>query len=110
MQVKKWGRTTGLTFGEIEARVNTPMPVSYQSKHFKGVVWFRDVWTVRVRTPLQHFALPGDSGSLVVMDDETNAIGLLFAGNPSGEYAWMVSMPTAVNALGGLNLVSGHGV
>ena len=38
MRVKKFGRTTGLTHGEIEARVNTPMPVSYQSKHFKGVV------------------------------------------------------------------------
>lgn len=109
MDVKKFGRTTGLTFGQVEARITTPMPVSYQSKHFKGVVWFRDVWTVRAHGS-QYFALPGDSGSLVVRDDASAAVGLVFAANPSGEYAWMISMATAANALGVLQLVSGHGV
>lgn len=109
VRVKKIGRTTGLTFGEVEARVNTPMPVNYQSKHFKGVVWFRDVWTVRTHGS-QYFALPGDSGSLVVLDDESAAVGLVFAANTSGEYAWVVSMPTALSALGGLQLVNEHGV
>lgn len=109
LRVKKFGRTTGLTFGEIEARVNTPMPVTYQSKHFKGIVWFRDVWTVRARGS-QYFALPGDSGSLVVSEDESTALGLVFAANRSGEYAWMVSMPITSSTLGGLQLVSGHGI
>ena len=108
-RVRKFGRTTGLTFGQIEARVNTPMPVSYQSKHFKGVVWFCDVWTVRAHG-CQHFALPGDSGSLVVLDDASAAVGLVFAANNTGEYAWMISMPAAAAALGNLSLVSAHNV
>lgn len=110
IKVKKFGRTTGLTYGEIEARVNTPMPVSYQSNHFKGVVWFTDVWTIRARMPSQHFALPGDSGSLVVSEDASTAVGLVFAGNPSGEYAWMIPMATVISSLGGLQLVGGHGL
>jgi hypothetical protein len=81
--VKKIGRTTGLTFGEVEAKVSTPMPVTYTASHFKGVVWFSNVWTIRVRGS-QHFALPGDSGSLVVTADGDAAVGLLFAANRSG--------------------------
>ena len=49
-------------------------------------------------------------GSLVVTDDAAAAIGLVFAANPSGEYAWMVSMSAAATALGGLLLVNDHGI
>ena len=109
MSVKKFGRTTGLTLGRIEARVNTPMPVEYQAKHFKGMVWFKDVWTIR-SAPGQPFALPGDSGSLVVSADGLSTVGLVFAASRSGEYAWMVSMSTTTTALGAINLVGGHNV
>jgi hypothetical protein len=108
MQVKKFGRTTALTEGIVEAKVTTPMPVSYSAKHFKGTVWFKDVWTVRGRG--EAFALPGDSGSLVVTRDGTKAIGLVFAASPNGEYAWIIPMPCVLGALGGLELVAKHGI
>jgi hypothetical protein len=108
MSVKKFGRTTGMTTGLVEARVDTPMPVEYNSKHFKGVVWFQNVWTVRgANGP---FALPGDSGSLVVSNDGQLSVGLVFAASRNGEYAWIIPMPCVVNSFGGLELVGGHGV
>jgi hypothetical protein len=36
------------------------------------------------------FALPGDSGSLIVSEDANSAIGLLFALNNKGEYGIFV--------------------
>jgi hypothetical protein len=109
MAVKKFGRTTGLTTGEIEAKVTTPMPVTYTSKHFKGTVWFKDVWTVR-SSGGSPFALPGDSGSLVVTEDATRAVGLVFAASRNGDYAWIIPIACVAGAFGGLHLVSGHGV
>jgi hypothetical protein len=108
MRVKKFGRTTGLTQGTLEARVTTPTPITYNSKHFRGIVWFKDVWTVRaLNAP---FALPGDSGSLVVNENASAAIGIVFAANPSGEYGWIIPMPAVVAAFGGLTLLSRHGI
>jgi hypothetical protein len=109
MRVKKIGRTTGLKFGQVEARIPTPMPVSYQSRHFKGMVWFKDVWTINADSG-NNFALPGDSGSLVVTEDGGRAVGLLFAANPTGDYAWMIPMPCVTASFGGIQLVHGHGV
>jgi hypothetical protein len=37
IRVKKFGRTTGLSWGILEARVTTPTPITYNSKHFRGV-------------------------------------------------------------------------
>jgi hypothetical protein len=109
MAVKKFGRTTALTTGEIEARVTAPMPVTYTSKYFKGTIWFKDVWTVKAPTG-SVFALPGDSGSLVVTEDGSRAVGLVFAANSNGEYAWIIPMSCVTNAFGGLALIGGHGV
>jgi len=55
------------------------------------------------------FALGGDPGSLVVNDDASAAVGILFAANPSGEYGWIVPMPAVRAAFGGLDLVAAHG-
>jgi hypothetical protein len=109
MHVKKFGRTTGLSLGIVQAKITAPMAVGYTSKRFKGTVWFKDVWTVRARTS-DPFALPGDSGSLVVTDDGTQAVGILFAANNTGDYGWIVPMPCVVAAFGGLTLVGNHGV
>jgi hypothetical protein len=108
MRVKKFGRTTGLTFGEVEARINTPTPITYNAKSFRGTVWFKEVWTVRAIH--DHFVLPGDSGSLVVSEDGLEAVGVVFAGNPKGDYGWIIPMPAAAAVFGGLQLVSNHGV
>ncbi len=49
MHVKKFGRTTGLTFGVVEAFVPTPWTLPYKSSKFTSDVWFQDTWTVRSR-------------------------------------------------------------
>lgn len=70
MAVRKSGRSTGLTTGQIlvlDATVN----VSYDTRtvQFEGQI---------VAGPM---SAPGDSGSLVVAGDSLRAVGLLFAGS-----------------------------
>ena len=109
MLVKKFGRTTALTRGVLEAKIATPQPIPYKARHFRGTVWFKDVWSVRAQTG-DVFALPGDSGSLVVTEDERYAIGLVFAANSAGDYALIIPISCVLNSFGGLKLVNGHGV
>lgn len=109
MAVKKFGRTTDITFGVVESKVTARTPIPYTSKHFKGVVWFQNIWAIR-STSNDPFALGGDSGSLVVTEDGTYAVGILFAASQTGEYGWIVPMPAVVAVFGGLELVGGHGV
>ncbi len=109
MSVKKVGRTTGLTVGTVEAFINTPFALPYKARHFQATVWAQDVWTVRAEggTP---FALLGDSGSLVVTEDGSAGVGLVFAASPKGEYGWVIPMTHIVTLFGGISLVRGHGV
>ncbi len=109
MKVKKFGRTTALTTGIVQAKITAPVAVAYTAKYFKGTVWFKDVWTVETDTN-DPFALPGDSGSLVVSEDGTRAVGIVFAANNTGEYAWIVPMPCVLGSFGGLTLVGAHGI
>jgi len=109
MRVKKVGRTTGLTQGTVESLVNNPFVIPYVLRLFRAPVWFRDMWTVR-DIHGDHFALPGDSGSLVVTDDGQAAVGLIFAVGPGSEYGIMIPMTHISTLFGGLALVSGHGV
>lgn len=78
-KVKKYGRTTGLTKGQVYA-INATVDVGYDS----GVARF--VGQIII-TP-GGFSAPGDSGSLVVVDgkgrykaDDRKPVGLLFAGS-----------------------------
>jgi hypothetical protein len=109
MPVKKVGRTTGLTHGIIQSRIPAPAPLPYTARHFKGVVWFSNVWIVRSVDGTE-FAIAGDSGSLVVAEDNSFAVGVLFAASRSGEYGWIMPMPCVLGAFGGLRLVGKHGV
>lgn len=70
MRVKKSGRTTGLTFGEIRA-VDATLKVNYGD----GIILRFENQIVASR-----MSEPGDSGSLVV-DMKNKAVGLLFAGS-----------------------------
>ncbi|MDR1142547.1 MAG: S1 family peptidase, partial [Planctomycetaceae bacterium] len=88
MLVKKIGRTTGLTLGIIEAEVPGPWCLEYKSKKFTATVWFQNIWTIRT-TETPYFALPGDSGSLVVTDNAKHAVGLLFAASLKGDYGYI---------------------
>lgn len=83
MAVKKVGRTTGLTAGIVEARLVRIFALPYKAAKFKATVYFEDIWTVR-GTWGNSFAAPGDSGSLVVTEDEAFAVGLLFAVSSTG--------------------------
>ena len=73
MAVQKYGRTTGLTEGEVYA-LNATVRVGYSSgtARFVGQI---------IITP-GGFSDGGDSGSLIVTNDEScNPVGLLFAGS-----------------------------
>jgi hypothetical protein len=107
-RVKKFGRTTGLTLGTVEARVGSLMPLPYKTRQFSATVWFRDVWSV-LGDSGEPFALGGDSGSLVVSEDGRSAVGLVFA-VASGNYAFIIPMEHIATCFGGIQLVGGHGV
>ncbi|MEW6303438.1 MAG: hypothetical protein AB1705_08210 [Verrucomicrobiota bacterium] len=109
LRVKKVGRTTGLTTGTVEAFVPTPWILPYKSGKFAATVWFTDTWTV-LGDGSDPFALPGDSGSLVVSEDGNAAVGLLFAVNNKGQYGIIMPIEQVLAAFGGATLVSGHGV
>lgn len=84
LAVQKYGRSTGLTRGEVSA-VNATINVGY-------VVYIDDVGYVsrtakfvgQILIDGKKFLKPGDSGSLVVTDPDREAVGLLFAGNSRG--------------------------
>ncbi len=107
MKVKKVGRTTGLTKGVVEAKLS-PFPLPYKANHFSATVWFKEAWSIRGNG--EEFALPGDSGSLVVKDDdESTAVGMIFATSPYGETA-IIPMSFIAKCFGGITLVGSHGV
>jgi hypothetical protein len=107
-RVKKFGRTTGLTRGTIESR-HLPFALPYTCRHFSATVWFQDVWSVRA-DPGEAFALPGDSGSLVVREDAGSSVGILFAVASLGQYGFIIPMDHVNTCFGGLTLVHGHGI
>ena len=109
MKVKKFGRTTGLTSGIVEAFVPTPWILPYRSGKFSATVWFVDTWTV-ISDGSDPFALPGDSGSLVIKEDGSAAVGLLFAVNNKGQYGIIMPIDQVLSAFGSATLISGHGV
>jgi hypothetical protein len=74
--VQKYGRTTGLTTGWVDA-INATVTVTYAT----GVTRF--VGQVLV-TGRGTFCRAGDSGSLIVTTAGRQPVGLLFAGTPYG--------------------------
>ena len=70
MPVRKSGRTTGLTTGQITV-IDATVNVSYDNRtaQFEGQI---------ISGPM---SAPGDSGSLLVAGDSLHAVGLLFAGS-----------------------------
>lgn len=105
IKVKKFGRTTGLTTGRVIGPVLTPLELPYQSPNFRSKVHFTGVWFVQ-SLGIDPFSDHGDSGSLVVTEDGTQAVGLLFGG--SGPVAMIMPIGKVLDAFGGASLVSGH--
>ncbi len=78
-RVQKYGRTTSLTKG-IAFLINATVRVGYSS----GIALF--VHQIVVDGGKGGFILPGDSGSLLVLQRGQNPCGLLFAGTSTGKY------------------------
>ena len=78
--VQKYGRTTSLTKGTITG-INVAINVGYTA----GTASFVNQILVTSR---KAFIKAGDSGSLLVTDPSRNPVGLLFAGDSSGRYAF----------------------
>jgi hypothetical protein len=96
LRVKKWGRSTGLTHGEITKVVTEPESIDYNvisyygptsSQTFKGTVYFANVFEVESLS-INPFSAGGDSGSLVVTDQagSEKIIGILIGGNNVKSY------------------------
>jgi hypothetical protein len=79
MSVQKYGRTTGRTFGQVDA-INATVNVCFASPCQRPGNTARFVNQI-VITP-GTFSAGGDSGSLIV-NDNRNPVGLLFAGSTS---------------------------
>lgn len=105
-QVMKVGRTTGLTFGIVESKIPSLLPLPYKAKKFSANVNFAEIWTV-VSADGSAFALQGDSGSLVVSQDGQFAVGLLFACSVDGTRAWIAPMDAVLAGLPGFDLAAG---
>ena len=86
LAVQKYGRTTGWTHGQI-SETNVTLNVCYQTRGpFRCVKLARFVDQIAI-TP-GTFSAGGDSGSLIVTDDENkNPVGLLFAGSSTRTFA-----------------------
>lgn len=91
-KVQKYGRTSSLTRGTV-AGINATIRVIYGSR----VATFTDQVMVSGKGG---FIKPGDSGSLLVTDPGKNPVGLLFAGNSSGAYAWANPIDEVLKAFG----------
>ena len=89
--VQKYGRSTGLTFGEVIG-INATVDVSYDARTAR----FVDQIIVGGDAG---FILPGDSGSLLVTAPDKDPVGLLFAGNEAGDYAIANRIDLVLDAL-----------
>ena len=78
LAVKKTGRTSRLTHGNIEA-INVTIQVQYSNG---GIATFVN----QIQTPAS-FIKSGDSGSLMVTETGANPVGLCFAGGSGGSFA-----------------------
>lgn len=85
MYVRKHGRTTGYTEGQV---TDTFYDVLVGMDHSDPdiVAKFEDQVRIEVVSPFNAFGLGGDSGSLVVDRKKLTAVGLYFAGPENGVY------------------------
>lgn len=83
--VRKHGRTTGYTEGKVTDESYDAL-VGMDHNDPDVVALFEDQLRIERTPPHATIGLGGDSGSLVVARDSAVAVGLYFAGPPSGFY------------------------
>ncbi len=93
MDVRKLGRTTGLTNGRISAVALDDVGVDMET----GIAVFDNQIEIESTREGKPFCLGGDSGSLIV-DSDNLAAALLFAGSDEGG-AWDLGL-TFANPIG----------
>ena len=108
MVVKKVGRTTGLTIGLVKGVFLTPLGIPYEAERFRSTVYFQNAWVVATETG-DPFSMGGDSGSLVVTDDGSKAVGLVFAGATNGSVSYIIPIRSVLDRFQA-TLVGGHNV
>lgn len=84
-QVRKHGRTTGYTEGEVTDE-SYDVLIGMDPSNPSVVALFQGQLRVEAIAPYPAIGLGGDSGSLVVRKEATEAVGLYFAGPPRGNY------------------------
>ena len=107
MRVKKFGRTTGLTYGTVHSYCMDYTQIAYKANGFNATVYFDNFFFIE-GDERKEFASCGDSGSLVVTEDESAAVGIIFATSPG--YGCMLPINQVLNSLGGGELASGYGL
>lgn len=94
LKVIKSGRTTGVTYGRIvgiDANVLVTYEKSCGSNETYQALFSNQIIIEPDTEKNPSFSLSGDSGSLVVTEDELLPVGLLFAGNDKHTYANPIS-------------------
>ncbi|HEU0146557.1 MAG TPA: hypothetical protein VFR21_06730 [Bradyrhizobium sp.] len=85
MKIRKHGRTTGYTEGTItDESYDTIVGMDHNDPSVSAV--FQSQLRIEPTPPHSAIGRGGDSGSLVVTQSGKDAIGLYFAGPPSGNY------------------------
>jgi hypothetical protein len=98
MLVRKHGRTTGYTEGEVTDDAYDAL-VGMDHNDPSVVALFEDQMRIERTPPYPEFGLGGDSGSLVVRRDGPAAVGLYFAGPQSGVYGIANHIQDVLNEL-----------
>jgi hypothetical protein len=98
MPVRKHGRTSGYTEGEVTDESYDAL-VGMDHSDSSVVALFQDQIRIERTAPFAYFGLGGDSGSLVVAKEEASAVGLYFAGPQSGAYGVANRIQDVLNEL-----------
>jgi hypothetical protein len=90
MSVSKRGAMTRVTHGHVVAPyMSHPWPTLGAGRFILGSIEIR---VDPLRTPDRIFCRKGDSGSIVLKSGGTTAVGMLWAGTPSGEHGLMTDI------------------
>lgn len=98
MLVRKHGRTTGYTEGKVTDESYDAL-VGMDHNDPSVVALFENQMRIERVAPYAAIGLGGDSGSLVVRQDESVAVGLYFAGPPGGSYGVANHIQDVLNEL-----------
>ncbi len=111
IKVKKVGRTTGLTSGWLFGKAGGEFEVRIKDPDFTSSIYFNDMFAITDDSSGKPFALPGDSGSLVVRDNNgtLEAVGIVFAISPRTMITHVMPIEVVLDRLG-VTLVGDHNV